>query len=412
MAEKYGDMFLSGETGFYSYGTDLELQAWSSSNVTIDYEIFKFGNASLRFDDGYLFTPKTFDYFDFEDEDFTLDVWVRRETTANVSLFSLEDGWNEPDRAIIMRLLNGRVDVLIGGPQIHFVSIDVISLNEWHHIALTRNGLKFTLWIDGEEDNTANSSYSVNTIDYDTVYLGRTDTYGENYTGWMDNFRITSNKAIWTAPFEITEEALFYPVLYPRLLSNMYKVVDNIRGEASNGFIRPTVKQFFMSSPEFEKIDAGPGEIIGYTEDVCTGGAPFASSEWAPDSRYDHHAFDNIQNTYWSSDANKSFPQHIGYRFASGDNKIINQYQIQASSSGNENYSPSEWIFQASNDNATWYDLDSQTSISFYGLQQKEFSFANITAYRYYRLLITDHNCAGDEYVIIDEIEMREGIYE
>lgn len=45
----------------------------------------------------------------------------------------------------------------------------------------------------------------------------------------------------------------------PDTASGMYNIVStrgNIRGKASEGFIRPTIKQFFMSSPDFEEVES------------------------------------------------------------------------------------------------------------------------------------------------------------
>ena len=41
-------------------------------------------------------------------------------------------------------------------------------------------------------------------------------------------------------------------------ISEIYDVIRNLRGKASEGFIRPTIKQFFTSTPDFEDIASGP----------------------------------------------------------------------------------------------------------------------------------------------------------
>lgn len=41
-------------------------------------------------------------------------------------------------------------------------------------------------------------------------------------------------------------------------ISEIYDVIRNLRGKASEGFIRPTIKQFFTSSTVFENIESGP----------------------------------------------------------------------------------------------------------------------------------------------------------
>lgn len=86
------------------------------------------------------------------------------------------------------------------------------------------------------------------------------------------------------------------------------------------------------------------------------------------------------------------------YQFAAA--QVITEYALTVPNSlspvfnpnGNINESsPSDWIFQGSNDGATWTDLDTQTGISWFVGERKLFTIPNTTAYLYYRVLMTNN---------------------
>lgn len=70
---------------------------------------------------------------------------------------------------------------------------------------------------------------------------------------------------MWSAEFDHTsDEELFYTgnsddYVRPDTLSGLFNVIGpegNIRGKAAEGFVRPTIKQFFMSAPDYEEIES------------------------------------------------------------------------------------------------------------------------------------------------------------
>lgn len=66
--------------------------------------------------------------------------------------------------------------------------------------------------------------------------------------------------------------------------------------------------------------------------------------------------------------------------------------------SGNDAHErdPKSWELQGSNDGTNWTDLDIQTNITFSDYKQtKRFEFDNTTAYKYYRIIVTEKNGDG-----------------
>jgi len=70
----------------------------------------------------------------------------------------------------------------------------------WHHIAITRSGNDYTVWVDGTADGTATDSSTifVGTI---PVTIGAVNGGGNAYNGELDNIVVTKGTAIYTTPF-------------------------------------------------------------------------------------------------------------------------------------------------------------------------------------------------------------------
>lgn len=131
--------------------------------------------------------------------------------------------------------------------------------------------------------------------------------------------------------------------------------------------------------------------------DFCNGGIPSASSGQYLSGA--DKAFDNNASTEWWS-YTTPYPHWIEYDLGSGVTKVAASYAIMGCSNANF----LGWNFQGSNDNSNWTTLDSRTGISLLNGSFTTFTFTNSTAYRYYRLLMTDYVPWGR----LKEIEMYE----
>jgi len=119
--------------------------------------------------------------------------------------------------------------------------------------------------------------------------------------------------------------------------------------------------------------------------DLCIGGVFTASSIYAAGNNADK-AFDRNIATYWLT-ATGTDPSWLRMQFAVA--KIINKYKI---TQWGINWSPFDFIFQGSQDAATWVDLDVRNGATWGAETFKSFDFTNATAYLYYQLKITKSN--------------------
>jgi hypothetical protein len=114
-------------------------------------------------------------------------------------------------------------------------------------------------------------------------------------------------------------------------------------------------------------------------------------------------AFDNVTANYWKTTTVGVAPctlvyQWFNWTFA----KAITQYTITSNAATD---SPKTWKFQGSNDGTTWTDLDTQTDITVWGINEKKtYSFANTTVYMNYRLSISANNGATTTAITAFEI--------
>lgn len=131
-----------------------------------------------------------------------------------------------------------------------------------------------------------------------------------------------------------------------------------------------------------------------------------ASSD-SNDGNLASNAFGAVYNTYWQS-ANTAVDHWLKYDLGSGNAKVVNKYMIQASTSA-QLLNPKDFKFQGSNNDSDWTDLDIRSGIEFGpGFNFVSVSFSegkNTTAYRYYRLYITDNNTASSDAIRIYNFE-------
>jgi len=135
------------------------------------------------------------------------------------------------------------------------------------------------------------------------------------------------------------------------------------------------------------------------------------ASACAEDGGGAFQAMDKNGATYWYHNVIDTLPHWLKYDFGAGNAKTITQYTITPAAF--PNYDPRDWTFDGSNDDAAWTTLDTHTDYTFPALTKQTFNaFVNTTAYRYYRLYVTDVNRDLYKTIILVEWEMMETVLE
>ena len=177
----------------------------SSREPTITSNTFKFGAHSLEFNEhAWVDSEILPNQLNFQDGDFSIDLWVKVRTTARICPISL------PWAGVLLDISNFRARMWMlnenGQLVVHADNSSgggqgkiVIANNTWTHLALIREGDILGLFVNGILDvykNVGNTK-----LQYDAekahIRLGcwdMDDYY--TYSGYLDEVRIT-NKAIW-----------------------------------------------------------------------------------------------------------------------------------------------------------------------------------------------------------------------
>ena len=185
-----------------------------AGNTTASTAAYKYLPTSMYFDG-------TGDYIQLEGMDdryygdFTVEMWVKFNTYAssgaNSRIFASRQGGNHPDNLQIIidnTGTNGSIDVWTNIYHVNNASTNIAD-NNWHHIAVSRQGTSLKLFIDGTQDgSTATTSQSF--LFWDTRLATRDNTTDatSKYTGYISDVRITKGLARYTANFTPPSAAL------------------------------------------------------------------------------------------------------------------------------------------------------------------------------------------------------------
>jgi hypothetical protein len=418
MAQNLGNLFIDGESVIEDETGNHSI---TNNGTAINSVYKKFGNSSLSFQpasQSNLDIPTSTD-FNFGTGEWTVDLWVYM--TGDESFYPLVNTDYSPGNWNIWYATDtNRVSVYNDGGSAKLTVNALGDLkNAWHHIAVLRRSGIIYLYVDGVEKGSVGNTQSWDSTS--SLTIGAEVSWNRYFSGYMDNIRVTKGTALWTSDFDLTEADLFYtaattpeepnPYVRPDTISGLFNVVGpsgNIRGKAAEGFVRPTLKQFFMSVPDFEEIV----KVITYTDDLCVGGTAYAPFWYNynhdnPDYRDNYDAakaFDDNPATHFFNEWD-SLPVYIRYTFSEA--KTIRRYTITTDSAGYA-YAPRDFTFQGSNDGSNWDILDTKTDEAW--LTAKSiYDVDNNTSYLYYRIHITAMLAtSGSTNITIKEIEMME----
>lgn len=255
MTKILGNLFIDGENYFTDSTSNHIVQ---NNNCTISNTIKAFDNYSVEFNgtNAYLSIPNSTD-FQLGLSDFTIDFWVYfvGSATANMHLVEQTDGTN---RWQFWRD-NTAWRFYCSGTVIDFSITDTsVTASTWYHMALVRKDGVFKIYKNGNllYTNSSNTDKSLPTIT-GPLYIGVYRGESLYFRGNLDNIRLIKGNALWDSAFDPNDESYMY-YKDPTLISSIYSVGHrgNLRGKAKQGWIRPTIKQFFTSA-DWEEVFNG-----------------------------------------------------------------------------------------------------------------------------------------------------------
>jgi hypothetical protein len=195
-----------------------------TSNAVISNSTYRFGSRSLYFNgtNAYAILPYT-QFSNIYAGDFTIELWVN---SGNVSVQSATIAqWSQiagNTNAGFVVMINGSGrPVFYWGPTATILMTSAVSIlaNNWYHIAVTRSGNNFTMWLNGASVATATNSTTftsgngtangtcvvvqpITMGNYIGTSAGVVGASGINYfSGFLDEIKITQGIARYTAAF-------------------------------------------------------------------------------------------------------------------------------------------------------------------------------------------------------------------
>ncbi len=183
----------------YSYSAHVPVFA---GDAQIDTSQKKFGVSSAQFDGvgGDKITIPSSSDFAFGTGDFTIECWARFSDITDINVIVWDGGYLN---AIYCNANSGMS--FYSDSNLINVSSGTIALNTWYHIALVRASGTFTLYTNGVSDGTSSAS---RTFTASEIRIGSGDVNGMN--GWIDDVRITTGVARYTANFTPPESPVKY----------------------------------------------------------------------------------------------------------------------------------------------------------------------------------------------------------
>jgi len=197
-------------------------------NAQIDTAQSKFGGASGLFDgaDDYLATPDSNDWY-FGTGDFTIDFWIRFNALPTVNT-GMATWWQQTDASnyqclyfwntagtyyLYWRVISGGAVIVQMNPSV------TITTGTWYHFAVVRSGNNWYLFQGGSQISTVTDTDAVG--DYTgSLFIGCDAASGNDFNGWLDEYRVSKGIARWTSNFTPPSEA-YSTDSYTKLLLHM-----------------------------------------------------------------------------------------------------------------------------------------------------------------------------------------------
>ena len=179
-----------------------------NTDVDITDALSKFGGFSGHFDgNDYLYSAHSTDW-EFGTGNFTIDLWVNFSTVTKVGFVSHGGPiigsdrlgwvfmWQPDDNTIAFR------EVASGTSPTFQISYGWIpTTNVWYHVAVSRSGNNFYLFINGSVVATSSTTSSMVVSSSYNLKVGTNSAAEWSLNGYMDEVRISKGIARWTSNF-------------------------------------------------------------------------------------------------------------------------------------------------------------------------------------------------------------------
>ncbi len=188
----------NGSTTFVDIST-LNHTVTASGNAAVSTAQAQYNGASVAFDGtgDFLTVTRQAGDFDFGSNDFCVEAWVYITEAGRQQTIMTTRASAGSDPGFLMAVTSTNfLYAQCWGPGTgttlgSVTGSTTVALNTWHHVAYTRNGSTFTLWLDGVSQGTASSANAV-AASTNNMRIGRDPSIStRDWNGYMQEFRVT-----------------------------------------------------------------------------------------------------------------------------------------------------------------------------------------------------------------------------
>lgn len=197
-------------------GTNTGLQDQTSKNMItysgnqiLESSTVKYGSGAMYFDgSSYVIVPYN-NLWSLGSGNFTIEFWIKtNNSTQYATLISnTPSTFATSDWSLLMNNASSSAgdiafyvaDYSTATPLLS-TSGSLINDNNWHHVAVVRNGSTWTCYVNGTSQATGTSSATI-ASSTNPVHIGHDPYYTRTFTGYMDDFRVTKGIARYTTNF-------------------------------------------------------------------------------------------------------------------------------------------------------------------------------------------------------------------
>ena len=201
--------------GIYDATSKNDLETVGNAQISTTQS--KWGGSSMYFDGtgDYLVEPNNINY-DFGSGDFTIEFWMySSQSAAGAGIVAKRSGGGAGNTNWMINCATGAINFYASDGttyQINALGGGTVNNSAWHHVAVTRSGSSFRVFVDGTQVGSTGTWSGTIASTSRSFYVGVDDTFNVNYyAGYIQDLRITKGYARYTANF--TAPTAAFPTL-------------------------------------------------------------------------------------------------------------------------------------------------------------------------------------------------------
>ena len=201
----------NGGTTFTDVNAGGSPHTWTPTNATTSTSAAKFGPSSMLGASGFIATPAHSD-FNIGTQDFAVDFWLNNNGIGSAGYGlcgQVDSSALIGSMSFIMsrQATTGRILATVtnsgASSQIFFTgTTSLAGTSNQNHIALTKSGTSFRLFVNGTQEDSTKTLASVNSSSQPFT-IGRAGDSGSGFSALIDEFRLSIGASRWTSNFSV-----------------------------------------------------------------------------------------------------------------------------------------------------------------------------------------------------------------